>query len=386
MMLCCSQCFASEILRREISARGGLGDCEICGAVQQPCVRAEALRDRFGRFMYAYRPPIIVELLGTNGPSETHNLAAVLERDGVLIFSAAVPLDRRNSLLDAILGHAAGAASSSWTSGLEPLPMSFFHGWAQFREHVLSQRRYVVRRTPGNDFDLAAALRTSNRHFVEEVGPAQWFYRARLHEAANATRRLAAGDVAAPPPDLCKAGRANAAGIRVLYTADSADTAIAEIRPHIDAVVSVGRFRPRQTLRIFDLSRVPSMAPLDPFGDDFAEEMRTAAFFSQLNEEFSRPIPPFTPERDYAPTQIVAEHIAEQGYAGIKYRSAMRPDGANYVFFDCDLLEFVNLSSFKVKEVRVTNEPYDPEWMQNLLLGTAEQGDYFSGNGPGGQQ
>lgn len=259
--------------------------------------------------------------------------------------------------------------------------MFFFHGWAEFRERVRSQRRYVVRRKPGDDFDLAEALHTDNRHFIEDVDPARVFYRARLHDAANESRRLAAGDVAAPPPDLCKAGRANAAGIRVLYTADSEETAIAEIRPHIGAVVTVGRFRPRQRLRIFDLSRAPSMAPLDPFSGNFSAEMRTAAFFSQLNEEFSRPIPPFTPERDYAPTQVVAEHIAEHGYAGIRYRSAMRPDGANYVFFDCDLLECIDRSSFKVKEVRVASDPYDPEWMRNIMLGTDERREEGSGSG-----
>ncbi|WED67243.1 RES family NAD+ phosphorylase [Synoicihabitans lomoniglobus] len=325
-----------------------------------------------------------------------HNLAAVMHKDGVRVFSESLPQDRRNHLLDAILGFPAGKSSWHWTSALEPMPSLGFHRrWDAFRDRAKHQRRYFISPTAEDDFDLSSELNTNNAHFIEEVTPDFTFYRARLHDAAMEHRRLQFIEVEAPPPDACKAGRANAAGIRVLYVADSADTAIAEIRPHISAVVSVGRFRPRQALQVFDLSQPPSMAALDPFSDGFAQEMRTAAFFAQLNEEFSRPIPPFTPERDYAPTQIVAEFIAEQGYSGIKYRSAMRPDGRNYVFFDCTELETDGLESFKVAEVRVISTPHDPEWMRNSLLGIQERNaetsqidpaDFGQTNGPLPQQ
>lgn len=373
-MLCCPKCFFSELLRKEIVQRGQLGSCDFCGLDGQPCVTTESLRTQFNCFMSAYHPALMLDALGINAPSLIHNLASVMQKDGVLLFSDELSIDRRNSLLDAILGFPAGKSSQHWTSALERItPLGLRGGWNAFRDHVKHRRRYVVKSSDIEDFDLSAELGTRNSHFCEEASPVNTFFRARLHDGGTEHRRLQFSEVEAPPPEICKAGRANAAGIRVLYVADSAETAIAEIRPHIGAVVSVGQFRPRRRMNVFDLSKPPSMAALDPFCEGFAKEMRTAAFFAKLNEEFSRPIPPFAPERDYAPTQIVAEFIAEHGFAGVKYRSAMRPDGCNYVFFDCAELETVAIETFKVREVRVTSTYHDPEWMRNSFLRCQER-------------
>jgi hypothetical protein len=364
-MLCCPNCFSSELLRHEIRRRGQVSTCETCGADNQPRLAAKHLRRLFERFMTAYHPSVVMNVLGINGPSNTHNLAIVMQNDGVRVFNDSLPHDRRNRLLDIILGFDAGKSSSHWTSALEPMPS--MDGWDAFRERIKHHRRYVVQPSAFDGFDLPKELKTDNGHFFEEITPDLVVYRARLHPVAMEHRRLQFSDIEAPPLDACKAGRANAAGIRFLYVADSEETAIAEIRPHIGAIVSVGQFRPRRNLRVFDLSRPSCMATLDPFCEHFPQEMRRAEFFAKLNQEFSRPIPPFTPERDYAPTQIVAEFIAAHGYDGIKYGSAMRPAGRNFVFFDCTQLEPIGLSSFKVSEVQVRSVPHDPEWMRNLL-------------------
>ena len=36
----------------------------------------------------------------------------------------------------------------------------------------------------------------------------------------------------------------------------------------------------------------------------------------------------------YAPTQVVAEVLRDEGYHGIRYQSAMRKDGVNIALFD----------------------------------------------------
>ena len=136
-----------------------------------------------------------------------------------------------------------------------------------------------------------------------------------------------------PDSDRASAGRANAAGISVLYAANDERTAIAEVRPHIGATVSIAKCVPRQECKLFDMTAERPLHGLDPFAPEFNQHERDASLLSILNEEFARPLALHIPEREYAPTQFVAEIIASHNYDGIKYRSAMNEAGVNYVFF-----------------------------------------------------
>ena len=50
----------------------------------------------------------------------------------------------------------------------------------------------------------------------------------------------------------------------------------------------------------------------------------------------ARPVDPDDSEIEYVPTQYLAEAILEIGYDGIRYRSAVRKGGTNFVFFEPD--------------------------------------------------
>ena len=58
-----------------------------------------------------------------------------------------------------------------------------------------------------------------------------------------------------PVPGRARPGRANAAGIPVLYLGVDADTAVAEVRPWIGSQVSVSQFRTTRELRALDLTQ-----------------------------------------------------------------------------------------------------------------------------------
>ncbi len=323
--------------------------------------------------MYHYHQSVVMVVVG-DAPTDTHNLARMMEQDGVRVFSDRVNFANRNRLLDIVLNHPAGKAGGHWSSVYESLDY-FRGGWNELKERIKHTRRYVVPRPAGHGLDLWTALETTNPHFIEEIPATEDFFRARLHESSMEHRRLESHEIGAPPAGASKAGRANASGIRVLYVADSEQTAIAEIRPHIGAIISVGRFRPRQVMRAFDLSKEPRVEHIDPFRDDFASELGAARLFGQLNKEFAEPIPPFTPERDYAPTQVVAEFLAEDGYAGLKYRSATSPSGRNWVFFDPEQFQLVEMTTFRVDAVTVVSSSFDPAWMQNLLIDPQQHRD-----------
>lgn len=57
-----------------------------------------------------------------------------------------------------------------------------------------------------------------------------------------------------------------------------------------------------------------------------------------LNRELALPVSPEDSEVEYVPTQYLAEAILDLGYDGIRYRSAVRTGGANFVFFDPEAL------------------------------------------------
>lgn len=69
-----------------------------------------------------------------------------------------------------------------------------------------------------------------------------------------------------PRPNRAVEGRANPAGIPVLYLGTTEETAIAEVRPWIGAEVSVAQFRTLKDLRAVDLSRGHSLSPFSAVG------------------------------------------------------------------------------------------------------------------------
>ena len=56
--------------------------------------------------------------------------------------------------------------------------------------------------------------------------------------------------------------------------------------------------------------------------------------WSRISQAFAEPKDPHDSTLTYAPTQIVAEVLRDDGYDGIRYQSSMRKDGVNVALFD----------------------------------------------------
>ena len=167
----------------------------------------------------------------------------------------------------------------------------------------------------------------------EIVGPiykleaGQNIYRARQLDCDFCQQHLEQNpskELSAPPRDKAKAGRMNVELIQVFYGAFSQDTAIAEIRPGINNEVAVGEFVLKKALKVFDFTA------LDRAQDELEEgsfaHMRYD-FISHLQNEISKPIMPYERQREYIPTQIVAEYLKEYfGCDALIYKSSMHKD------------------------------------------------------------
>jgi hypothetical protein len=142
----------------------------------------------------------------------------------------------------------------------------------------------------------------------------------------------------APPPEMARRNPANPAGISYLHVAKEEPTAVAEIRTFVGAKISLCRARPKKNLKVADLTKQHMVG--SPFGHKNLQSIvKRNALLNVLNEELARPVNPEDGEVEYVPTQYLAEVILNAGYDGIRYKSAVRPGGINFVFFQPDDLE-----------------------------------------------
>lgn len=160
-----------------------------------------------------------------------------------------------------------------------------------------------------------------------------------------------------PLPGKAFEGRANPAGIPILYTANSLETAISEVRPWIGSEVSVARCRPVRSLKVLNLSVNHGDAPFA--GVNFDHVMsgtepppseKCNAVWAEIENAFSTPVSRSSDSAEYAPTQILAELFRSIGYEGIAYKSNLnRNHGLNISIFDLDLVQIIE------RKVYITN-------------------------------
>jgi hypothetical protein len=152
----------------------------------------------------------------------------------------------------------------------------------------------------------------------------QKIYRARLlsdHLTDDRLRSDPAGELGAPPRERTRAGRMNVEYIPAFYAAFSRETAVAEIRPGIGEQVGIGEFTLQRELKTLDFT---AFARAD---FEVAYVQTRYDFIDQMEGEISKPILALDRQREYIPTQIVAEYLREYfGCDAVIYRSSMIKD------------------------------------------------------------
>ena len=181
------------------------------------------------------------------------------------------------------------------------------------------------------------------------------FFRARKNQSGKVFKKK---DLEAPPRHSCKLGRLNPAGVRYLYVSDSVETCWAEVRPWIDAKITVGKFYPKRCLLLKDLT--------------LTEAEKTASRSSKrtIKRSFSKPVSANEGEMDYLITQCITEYIRYyakprcNNYAqfdGIVYNSSANTAGYNIILFNPeDMVAKKNdkLIHRAIKELNIIPKPY----------------------------
>ena len=214
------------------------------------------------------------------------------------------------------------------------------YDWEMFQYNLQFRSRYF-RQSPKNFLDTIFRDLVDLEAFFEpalivEAGPnlpLNEFYRARYFETErDLARALAAPDIELGPPPSDKAihGRMNARGISVFYGSNSAETALAEIRPPVGSLVLVGRFRLIRRVRLLNLHQQREIHNIGSYFDPkFLDLFKRAIFLRDLAALMSRPVLPIVAESEYLPTQVISDYLANMfstPFDGILFPSTQEMD------------------------------------------------------------
>lgn len=237
-----------------------------------------------------------------------------------------------------------------------------FNSWRSywdFEHATMEERRYI--RGPDVEEFLKAVAATAKERV--EVIPAQGIlWRAQLGYCWRAGDEYRPGEPVPYGTDRMKPrknrgfeGRVNPKGITYLYLATNRDTALAEVRPWIGSLISVGQFKMCRELRVVNCTTNDKI-PIYLEGEPSAAE-RERSVWTYIDRAFAEPVMRTDDVAKYVPTQILAELFKAEGFDGLGYRSSLGP-GHNIGLFDLDAVDVI-ADSLKLFEVKALNYKFE---------------------------
>lgn len=353
---CCIGCFAYEWLRQYVhDTSTEIGKCDYCGSKRVAVVDVGALYDPFKNLLELYVP---------SDDSHGEWLVDLIQWDYEVFDDDLHGSDGAARLLEDILG-------SGWDDDDGEPPAhahdlyrhdSWYHttmaeAWWEFCAGVIEDST----RKP----DFPELLDEELARLEVDVPQGTVLYRARIGfvtDKDSSPKPFEGADIHAPPAKMAKAGRANTKGQVVLYVADQETTAVAEVRPWRGLLVSVAELQTAKDLSIVDLSKAPP--PPNPFIDDAPRyERELEELLIAFGKELGKPLRRADNASDYLPSQNLVRRIRQSGfYDGIRYPSAMAPDGTNIVLFEPRTAWVGPSRLVEVTCVGVTYGPPEDDW------------------------
>ena len=132
-----------------------------------------------------------------------------------------------------------------------------------------------------------------------------------------------------PPLRISSEGRNNLQGVSYLYVAEDEYTALAEVKPKTQDIISIATFKVKKELKSFNLK--DDFAPKDVEEFENKHHVSAAVLMTLVMKAFSS-----TPSEmtcDYQVTQFVSDLVRKHGYDAISYRS-YASGNKNYTIFN----------------------------------------------------
>lgn len=172
-----------------------------------------------------------------------------------------------------------------------------------------------------------------------------------------------------PLPNQAGEGRANPAGIPVLYLGTTEQTVISEVRPWIGSQVSVAQFKLLRTLKALNLTKGHGKSAFAEVGfahlfdkKRITAEEKEKAVWMEIDNAFSEPVTAADDAAEYAPTQMLAELFRDIGYDALIYKSRFGEKGYNIAVFDPTDADAVNCAPYQVTGIDVKFDEIGNRW------------------------
>lgn len=245
-----------------------------------------------------------------------------------------------------------------------------FSSWRAYRAfdaEVARNSRYV-RSPQAADFLEQLARQSHGR--VSTLKKGRPMVRAQVAHSDRYERQIDEylPDAALPERMIPRAGRAtegrvNSKGIPCLYLAGDKHTAIAEVRPWIGSLVTLGYFEVTRDLHVVDCTREMEADPF--YFEEPGPEECNAAVWRSIGQAFREPATRNDDIASYAPTQVIAEVFRAEGFDGVAYRSAFGIDRFSVALFDLNAARIVSAELHEIRDVTLDHvQSGDPYYVQ----------------------
>jgi len=335
-MRCCSNCFDSDYLQKQIEVRSDdKGNCSFCPTQKTTLIEPSKLEGEFHSIVGLYKKD--------DGSSQS--LVSLLKRDWGLF--SGLEEAQAKSVLQYIFGDRS-KNFEGYSSILSSSEYLDHKNWDEFKKEIKHENRFFPESFPEHE-KLANLL----DHLAVIQEPTH-LYRARIVHSGDRAYNI--DQMGPPPPNVASGGRANPFGVSYLYVATTEHTAISEVRPHQNDLVSVAKFSLREELLIIDL-RNPrkTICPFHYGEEELKGIYRGLELLSKLSEELTKPVNPNVAHLEYVSSQYLCEFIKSKGFAGVVYRSSLGY-GDNYAIFNSSRLEGESVSLYRVSDIKVVSE------------------------------
>lgn len=358
-MNCCVNCFKDVEIIDIIKNRKTKGNCYFCKSKNIYIYNLQdetTLSDMFGEMLEIYT---VASSLPDAFPKENLDLLKNIFHTQWPIFN--VEPDCIYRLLTSICSEKyeeqpdlfnlpVGIKESQDKDYLDEFSLLRNYQWCDFVSDIKHANRFHTDHINKKVFDKFAHIATKT------YKSGKTFYRARISEDDKCIRK---SEMGAPPAKDAKSGRVNPNGIRVLYLSDSIKTTLYEIRAGLLDFVTVGSFKLRNDIKIFNFISLSQASPFITNINQKISYTQQAINFEHLkliSREIARPLRRQDSVLDYLPTQYICDYIKGLGYDGVEYFSSVYEKGVNVALFDADKYKCSASTLYQIKSILYTEE------------------------------
>jgi hypothetical protein len=193
---------------------------------------------------------------------------------------------------------------------------------------------------------------------IMELSENKVLYRARIHD--NESQDAYPLDkMGSPPKQNAANGRANPEGIPYLYLSENHETTLYETRATYLDEISIGNFKLIQEQKVILVDFTNYTSPFLNMGN-IIENAKSRLLQEKISGDLSKPIRRYDSHLEYLPTQFICEFIRYiTGADRIVFDSSLHEGGVNYVIFENEKFECVEVNKFHVTTVSIKGIPED---------------------------